>query len=284
MKFSTLIVLLFLSNIALAGEFRQYVIGNSEIRELHSELTGKDYELLIGLPRGYKQKPEKVYPVIYLLDGQWHFPLVNSMYGNLQFDKVAPEYILVGITYGGENPDYITLRGDDYMPSVNAKLDPTVGGNAEKFLNFLESKIIPFVEKEYRVDPAKRVLSGSSYGGVFSLYTMFEKPDLFSAYISITPSVHWDNRIMFKKESAFFKEHKSLNKPLYIAYGSDEDAITISSVKEFIALMESRQYKGLELKSEAYKGQRHGGVIMAAQAQSIRWVFKDLMSKDKLNN
>jgi hypothetical protein len=41
----------------------------------------------------------------------------------------------------------------------------------------------------YRVDPALRVLTGGSLGGLFVLYAMFSDPGLFSAYLSDYPAV-----------------------------------------------------------------------------------------------
>ena len=66
--------------------FSQYPrvdIPGSEVRKLTSSIvSGQEYELQILLPGGYKTS-NKNYPVIYLMDSQWDFPLVKSLYGQL---------------------------------------------------------------------------------------------------------------------------------------------------------------------------------------------------------
>jgi hypothetical protein len=56
---------------AEAAAPRRLVIQNSELIDLHSEQTGRDYELIVGVPDSYAKEPERRYPVLYLLDGQW---------------------------------------------------------------------------------------------------------------------------------------------------------------------------------------------------------------------
>jgi hypothetical protein len=41
----------------------------------------------------------------------WNFTLLCGSYGNLIYDKAIPEYILVGLGYEGESPDYDSKRG-----------------------------------------------------------------------------------------------------------------------------------------------------------------------------
>ena len=71
------------------------------ILELPSALTGKQHELIVGLPPSYASEPERSYPVIYLLDGYWDFNLVNTLMGGLIYDRVAPELIVVGLVTTG---------------------------------------------------------------------------------------------------------------------------------------------------------------------------------------
>ena len=67
--------------------------------ELLSRHTGRVYEISIGLPDGYGTAAR--YPVMYVLDGQWDFKLVMSVYGALCFDMFVPDAIVVGIAAGG---------------------------------------------------------------------------------------------------------------------------------------------------------------------------------------
>ena len=142
--------------------FANVLLPDSQVRQLASPATGRNYDIYVLLPVGYAQNKKK-YPVLYVLDGQWDFRLLDSIYGGLQYDGFVPEMIIVGITYSGQDADYGALRAMDYTP-VN---DPFVpgSGDAPKFLAFLKEDLIPFIESEYRVDVSRRVLMGSSYGG-----------------------------------------------------------------------------------------------------------------------
>ena len=81
---------------------RSYELKGSVIREVHSDITGKDYELIIGLPPSFEKEPGRRYPTLFLLDGQWDFTLLNALSGGLRYDQVMPEMLIVGLSYGGK--------------------------------------------------------------------------------------------------------------------------------------------------------------------------------------
>jgi len=151
---------------------------------------------------------EKSYPVVYLLDGQWTFKLLASIYFGLRHGMFVPEMIIVGITYGGESLDYERLRAMDYTPTQAEGMEHT--GDGPKFLAFLKKELIPFVEKNYRADSGDRVLGGSSFGGLFVMCTLFHEPEFFHRYISTSPSLAWDGKVTFRYEQAFAERNRKL--------------------------------------------------------------------------
>ena len=61
----------------LSAQYPAVEIPGSEIRKLKSEIVaGQEYALHILLPGSYKSGNKK-YPVIYLMDAQWDFPLLK---------------------------------------------------------------------------------------------------------------------------------------------------------------------------------------------------------------
>src|SRR5512147_529982 len=76
-----------LSNVSLPG---------TEVRQLESAKTGRDYDIYIRPPDDYAKSGDKKYPVLYVLDGQWDFKLLDSIYGGLYYDGFVPEMIIVG--------------------------------------------------------------------------------------------------------------------------------------------------------------------------------------------
>src|ERR1035437_1380804 len=181
--------------------FPRVTIAGSELRTMKSASTGRDYDLYIHLPSNYDLDKTKKYPVLYILDGQWDFKLMDAVLGGLVYDKFAPETIMVGITYSVDHAYYDGLRAMDYTPAAEPHVKGS--GNGPNFLKFLKTELIPFMEANYRADPAHRVLQGSSYAGLFTLYALFADPGLFSGYMAASPAVPFGDRYVFKQEAEY---------------------------------------------------------------------------------
>lgn len=201
--------------------FSRVTIPDSQVRTIRSTSTGRDYDLYIGLPSDYEQTKNTRYPVLYILDGQWDFKLMDSVVGGLVYDKVVPQMILVGIAYSGEKPDYGSLRAMDDTPIAVEQVKGS--GDGPKFLKFLKAELIPFIEANYRADPSRRVLQGSSYGGLFTLYALFADPGLFSRYLAGSPDVTYAHGYIFRQEAKYARTHKEMPVKLFLAVGGSED-------------------------------------------------------------
>lgn len=245
-------------------------IPRSEIRQLHSSQTGRDYDLYIRVPDDYEKYPKVKYPVLFMLDAQWDFKMMDSIYGSLKYDGLVPEMVIVGISNSGEKPDYETLRAMDYTP-VNT--NNVVGsGDAPKFLAFLKDTVIPFVESNYQVRPTERVLMGHSYGGLFTLYALFTDPSLFNGYVSGSPVTVYGDNFSFKQEEAYFEQHKDLPTRLYIFVGGEESLLY--PVNQFVDVLKSRNYEGLKLETRVLEGEGHSSSKTEGYNRGLRFVFE----------
>jgi predicted alpha/beta superfamily hydrolase len=259
-------------------------IAGTELRELTSSSTGRDYHLYVHLPDGYAES-EKSYPVLYLLDGQWNFKLLASIYLGLRHDMFVPEMIIVGITYGGESPDYKRLRAMDYTPTQAEGMEHT--GDGPMFLAFLKEELIRFVEKNYRADSGDRALGGSSFGGLFVMYALFHEPELFHRYISASPSLWWDDKVTFRYAQAFAEKNSKLPVRLFLSVGELEPKQLgmVEAMKQMAQILEERKYEGLVLTSMVISGERHAGQKPEAFNRGLRAVFAKLaieLSPDQL--
>jgi uncharacterized protein len=252
------------------AEYPVVTIPGSHMRTLESTNTGKSYDLYIKLPEGYDENDDLEYPVLYGLDGQWDFKLWDSIYGGLEYDGYVPRMILVGITYSGEDADYDTLRAMDYTPFS----EPSVfgSGGAPEFLDFFKEELIPFIEENYKANPEQRILAGSSFGGTFTLFALFSDPSLFRAYIAGSPVVVMGNNFAFQQEEAYAAEHDELPVRLYLAVGEREQLRR--PVEDFMEVLESRGYEGLELETSTIEGERHAGNKPELFNRALRFVFK----------
>ncbi len=258
---------------AARSRFPRVTIANSELRTIKSASTGRDYDLYIHIPEQYDKDQTAKYPVLYVLDGQWDFELVDQVVGGLVYDHYMPDVIIVGITYSGENADYAGLRAMDFTPTPLEKVKGS--GDGPKFLKFLKTELIPFVEASYRVDPARRVLMGASGGGLFTLYAMFSDPSLFSAYLADCPAVVVShlNFSFFKQEADYARLHKDLPVKLYVAVGGWDELS--GPVQEFVHIVRSRNYQGLQLEARVIEGERHGGSAPEAFNRGLRFLFSE---------
>jgi uncharacterized protein len=249
-------------------KFPGVIIPGAHIRTLKSMDTGRTYDLYFQLP---DLKSGKKYPVLFVLDGQWDFKLLDSVYGGLHYDKFVPEMIIVGITYSGKSPDYDRLRAMDYTPTVVK--DVPGSGDAAKFLAFLKKDVFPFVEKNYQADSSKRILMGSSYGGLFTLYALFTEPGLFYGYVAAAPAVAYDDNFSFKQEKKFAEANKNLPVRLSVSVGGVEELT--KPVRDFMEVLKSRDYNGLKLETRVIEGEGHAGNKPEAYNRGLRFVFKN---------
>ena len=261
-----------------APAYREVELPGTQVRELASELTGKQHRLLIALPPSFGKEPDRRYPVLFVLDGQWDFPLVATLSGGLRFDEVLPELLIVGLSWGGDSPNYDALRSDDYLPTRAKGRDGVEkGGGAPRFLTFLEQSVIPLLEREYRADPQHRIIAGTSNGGLFTLYALFEKPELFWGYVAISPNVGWDNRAVFDKERAFRAGHAALGRRLWLSSGSAEWPDYRARELDFFRQLKASRYTGLALEVFEIAGERHAGVKPEAYNRALRFITAPLL-------
>ena len=147
---------------------------NQEIFESFKLQERRDIQYYI--PENYD--PDKKYPLVVVLDGEYLFDLVvanSKFYSKFQG---MPETIVLGI---GQQPDQ--LRWDDCAFDEQNGLP---GEKGPQFYEFLGMEVIPFLETTYNVAPFK-VFVGYDITANFGNYFLFKDKSLFNAYISISP-------------------------------------------------------------------------------------------------
>jgi hypothetical protein len=197
-------------------------IANSQLRHIESSIVGQDYQIKIRLPEDYASTTAR-YPALYLLDGDHAFAMATDIVQYLIYGEHIPDLIIVSPAYdskrapneGGKN-----MRNRDLAPFPTPYTDMIPGG--VQYLEFIQHELIPFVESNYRVAAIDRTLSGYSFGGIFALYALFQKPDLFQRYIIVDG---FDEKY-FEMEKIYAAQHTDLPIRLFISapagqWGSD---------------------------------------------------------------
>lgn len=270
--FLALVILLGLAASASASaqqHNKQFVLNNTEIIPIHSKITGRDHELVVVYPSSYNTNPAKKYPVLYYLDAYWDTPLLVSTYGNLMYDNLVPEFIMVGLSYPS-GADYGKERRMDYTFTAVDK----ESGKADLFLKFIQHEVAPLIEKQYRGEKTDRVIAGSSLGGLFTLVAAYQAPDFFSGFIALSPAVEWDKQALVKLDNRHAKTHSSLNGRLFISYGSIEYPAFRDPIINFQKQLTARKYQGMELLNYAMDGLDHTGIKGDGYVRGLMWVWK----------
>lgn len=187
--------------------------------DLPSRILGQTRRINVWLPPSYAEG-KGTYPVLCLMDGgegeDFHhisgLTQVGAMNGYLR------EIIVVGVAD-------MDRRHDLTFPTSNAKDKstwPTTGGSAA-FRRFLGEELMPWVKGRYRTS-GETALIGESLGGLFTLETFLETPEMFDTYIAVSPSLWWDDGSLQKKAAAMLarKDAKVLaSRRLWLTVGNE---------------------------------------------------------------
>ncbi len=213
------------------------VITIGERLTVHSKVLGEDRTVLVALPKGYGESEDR-YPVLYVLDGEFFFYQALAAVKFLSectYIKThpIPEMITVGIVNVDRNRDFTPT----HAPIQGSLTYPTSGGGTQ-FLEFLQMELVPLINERYRTQPYN-ILSGWSFGGLFTVQTYLDSPDAFSAYLAISPSLWWEQDLVVERAKAAVAAGKVGNKPLVVTIGALEGGDMDRSVRRgFIPLFE----------------------------------------------
>jgi predicted alpha/beta superfamily hydrolase len=244
-------------------------IPNTQLLTYTSSVVDQEYQLLINLPANYARDTGKAYPVVYLLDGQYDFPLFTGIYGDHYYDGFLPELITVGIAWGGKDPDAGTLRARDFTPTHVQQVPQS--GNGPKFLEFIKKELIPFIGSRYRITD-DRTLIGSSYGGLFTLYALFNDPSLFHRYVLTSPSLEWDGDTLRSFEKKYEASGSSTPVRLFMGIGGLES--NVANFNRFAARLKEKKVRGLEFHTLILENTGHAGTKPEGYGRGLQSVFE----------
>lgn len=258
--------------------------GNSEEMEsipsttLFSESVKDSFSIFISLPKDYTKKKNQIFPVIYLLDANVYFDIVaNETKGN------KTNVILVGIGY----KDFVTmdsLRNRDYtFPKALPQDSFPISGGSDKFLSFVKTELLPYIDKTYRTDTSNRTLMGHSLGGYFTLYAleeaMINKNNSFKYYAAASPSLEYCNNYLIKQFQSISGSDNTNQQTLFLTFGAREDSEDggtgtegIDNFNSFISLLSDNRFKNIKLKSEVYPSFGHMETAVPTFAKSLQGI------------
>lgn len=267
-----LITILLVSNYSLLGQNTISIkekgpLSIGEKMEIQSEILQENRTLNIYLPNGYDQEFNKVYPVIYLLDGSIDEDFLHIVglvqFGAFPWINMISESIVVGIGNVDRERDFTfpTRKEKD------KKDFPTTGGSGH-FIDFIEQELRPLIEKTYKTDSTRTII-GQSLGGLLASEILFKKPDLFDNYIIVSPSLWWDDESLLSLNPVNYSSKKSV----YIAVGR-EGEIMERTAKELYEKLKYLKPADTNLYFKFLERQDHGDALHLAVYDAFEKMFK----------
>ncbi len=267
-------------------------IPDTEVHPIHSTIINDDFELWIAKPQaGFIPTLSEPPKVLFVLDANLCFAtavemtrIMHKLYGEL------PPVLVVGIAYPTED-SFLQgrLRTRDFTPSeenrfeemaaafpsppATRSVEPAMGG-ADAFLRFVEEEVKPYLAKHFEFSPSKSTIFGSSLGGLLVIHALLQRPDLFNNFIAASPSLWWDDEMMFQVKP----QKAPCGTELFIAVGGLEESPEIPMLSQFktvtnverIAKRLRKEAPSINVKSVVFPDETHTSVIPVALTRGLR--------------
>lgn len=275
---------------SIAQEKNKVYVG--DIDTLVSKKLNETRRFLVHLPPIYYHtwfQPAK-YPVLYVLDGESHFTYLSGMLDYLSLCGKIPPMIVIGITNTNRNRDLTPTRATKDEEGKEEDWLKYSGGNAV-FLSYIKDELVPLIDSKYRTNGYK-IFIGHSYGGITAINTLLTMPEVFNAYISIDPSMSWDDNILVKKFANRILKPGLDKNMLYLAKANnlgfikktDTSYSHIEAINQTISDLETKNRSGLKWKSKYYENESHGSSPINATYDGLKFIFEGYDMTDILTN
>lgn len=265
------------------------IIGS--VDSLHSDILGEERKIWVYVPNSANPLySTQKYPVVYLLDGDGHFHSVTGIIQQLSEingNTVCPEMIVVGIPNTDRTRDLTpthtnrTLFGDSSFVKTS--------GGGEKFTEFIEKELIPYIDAHYPTAPY-RMLIGHSFGGLFTINALIHHTGLFNSFLAIDPSLWWDDQKLLKQADTVLRENRFDHKSLFLGIANTMDpgmdtlkvrkdtsknSIHIRSILMLKDKLTKYSKDGLKWSFKYYNKDSHGSAPLITEYDGLRFIFSN---------
>lgn len=258
-------------------ETDQHSQGN--VLAIHSKVLNEDRKVYVYCPRPDSADVNKRFPVLYIMDADNHFELIAQYVDYLSRPDVLamPKAIVVGITNTDRRRDLTPTESIlDYSGKPDSNNRSKQSGGNENFLQFIRTELIPAIDKNYKTE-SYRIFAGHSFGGLSAINCMLTHPDMFNAYIAVSPSLWWDNEYLLKFADAKLKNGSALNKKLFYSNGNEggSNSFFHKALLKLDSTIASKNLTALNYLYKHYPAETHMTVPVIAYYDALRFIFKD---------
>ena len=235
---------------------------------MDSEIMSEERPYLVYLPEIYEEDGEPV-AVLYLMDGDGHFHHTTGMVDFLMRQGRIPPMMVVGI------PNTPNNRTRDLTPPIEkdqkAKEQFKDAGQADRTLSFLREELIPHIDKAYNTN-SYRTLVGHSFGGIFVVQALLTQSDVYDSFLSISPSMWWDDQNLVTKAKAFLDKKPDLDGFFYMTMGN-EGGDMLGGAQKLAELLAKKAPKSFGSEFKLMEEETHGSVPHRSTYYGLEAIF-----------
>ena len=281
---------------------------NARIIDFKSQVNGRAYRLFVSIPTR-RPVPAEGHSVLYLIDGNLHFGIAVDT-ARIQAcwpDVIDP--VVVGIGYPTDSVSQaLDLRMIDLTTPISeerlqqgfiAKMPrPSEGwGGMDNYFRVIEEEIKPRVEAMVAINRQDQVLMGHSLGGLTTLHALFRHTASFQQFVSISPSIWFNDRAVLAHEAAFSERVRAgqVKARALITVGGlestfrfvpglpaseqdfrdmTEECRMVPNTTELGARLAALGAPGLHVETVVHDGDDHNMVPPAGIARGVRFAFR----------
>lgn len=241
------------------------VIGQSYA--LPSAIMGTPREINVWLPPGYDGGTAR-YPVLYVLDGgqDQDFHHISGLAQLGTMVGTTRDVIVVGIA-SVDRRNELALLTD--IPELIARF-PTLG-HSDRFRRFVAEEVTPFIDGHFRTS-GETALMGESLAGLFVVETFLKSPDLFDAYVAVSPSLWWDRGVLTRQSGTLVAGHPAGSRTLILTLG-DEGAEMDGLMGELVASLGQHGRPDLNWTFQPRPAETHATIYHGAALDAFRSLY-----------
>ena len=284
----------------------------TEVHFLQSEYVQDEFRICVARP--FTNIPEGIKPsIIYVLDANTNFGLVSDIVRSGELQGRYAYVVGIGYRVNTFPTDIFVKRSRDFTPTSSPIFDDLGGamfgapnvkistGGALRFLEFIRKELKPYIENILELESPDSTLIGMSLGGLFCVWTLLNQPDSFQRYLACSPSLWWDNDVIFRHENNWAQNNCDLHAKVFIAAGDEERHEKVAPklelaaaeikpllksfgnadgrhmlaehVETLISQLKQRNYKNLQLSGRIFPEETHESVYPSALVRGLSELF-----------
>ena len=248
----------------VGGAHGQTPLTMGDLFAVDSTVMGEQRRVIVWTPADYAVGTAS-FPVLYLTDADRQFGHTVTTVEFLSRNGRMPPTIVVGLFNTDRTRDLTPYKDKDDDTQL-----PTAGG-ADRFLQFIETELVPWVEGHYRTQKF-RAFAGHSFGGLFAMHALATRPDLFNAVVAVSPSLPWRQGEAAKRIDTMLGQQRTLKSALYVTLG-DEGPAMKSGLDRLRAVLEEKAGKGLRWDLVEMLDEDHGSIVLRSHYNAFEKVF-----------